>query len=108
MWWTRERRRAKGSQGGLNLVSDLEDAQDERRFERTAKPCGPDTRCWCQVGGDNFNPTGSKCRLHPPTTVTRRIRRRGERGISRKAATQGMPGASAEPVCSCAPFSICV
>jgi hypothetical protein len=36
-----------------------------------------------------------------PTTVTRRIRRRGEHGISRKAITQGMPGASAEPVCSC-------
>jgi hypothetical protein len=45
---------------------------------------------------------GLKCRLHPPTTVTRRIRRRGERGISRKTITQGMPGASAEPVCSCA------
>jgi hypothetical protein len=32
-------------------------------FERTAKPCGPDTRCWCQVGGDKFNPTGltSRC-----------------------------------------------
>ena len=40
--------------------------------------------------------------LNPPTTVARRIRRRGEHGISRKAITQGMPGASAEPVCSCA------
>ncbi len=20
---------------------------DERRFSRTAKPCGPGTRCWC-------------------------------------------------------------
>ena len=40
----------------------------------------------------------------PPTTVTRRIRRRGEQGISRQAITQGMPGASAEPVCSGAPF----
>ena len=45
---------------------------------------------------------GSNRRKNPPTTVTRRIRRRGEHGISRKAATQGMPGASAEPVCSCA------
>ena len=51
---------------------------------------------------------GLNDRQNPPTTVTRRIRRRGERGISHKAATQGMPGASAEPVCSCAPFSICV
>jgi hypothetical protein len=38
---------------------------------------------------------------NPPTTVTRRIRRRGEHGISCKAITQGMPDASAEPVCSC-------
>jgi hypothetical protein len=39
--------------------------------------------------------------------VTKRIRRRGEHGISRKAITQGMPDASAEPVGSCAhPLSI--
>ena len=25
---------------------------------RTAKPCGPDTRCWCQVGGGMSSPTG--------------------------------------------------
>jgi hypothetical protein len=29
--------------------------------------------------------------IDPLTTVTRRIRRRGERGISRKAIAQGMP-----------------
>ena len=40
--------------------------------------------------------------IKPAATVTRRIRRRGEHGISRKAITQGMPDASAEPVCSCA------
>jgi hypothetical protein len=27
--------------------------------KRTAKPCGPDTRCWCQAVGDEFDPTGS-------------------------------------------------
>jgi hypothetical protein len=26
---------------------------------RTAKPCGPGTRCWCQVGGGDVIPTGS-------------------------------------------------
>jgi hypothetical protein len=26
---------------------------------RTAKPCGPDTRCWCQAVGGEFDPTGS-------------------------------------------------
>src|SRR6266446_10603474 len=30
--------------------------------------------------------------LNPPATVTRRIRRRGERGISRKTIARGMPG----------------
>jgi hypothetical protein len=25
---------------------------------RTAKPCGPDTRCWCQIGGGFASPTG--------------------------------------------------
>jgi len=24
---------------------------DERRWWRMAKPCGPGTRCWCQVSG---------------------------------------------------------
>jgi hypothetical protein len=26
---------------------------------RTAKPCGPDTRSWCQAAGGEFDPTGS-------------------------------------------------
>jgi len=25
---------------------------------RTAKPCGPGTRCWCQAGGGEVDPTG--------------------------------------------------
>src|SRR4029077_18612681 len=25
--------------------------------KRTAKSCGPDTRCWCQVGGGDVSPT---------------------------------------------------
>ena len=40
--------------------------------------------------------------IKPAATVTRRIRRRGEHGISRKAIAQGMPECSAVPVCSCA------
>jgi hypothetical protein len=34
-------------------------ALDERRLLRTAKPCGPDTRCWCQAVGGDLDPTGS-------------------------------------------------
>jgi hypothetical protein len=77
-------------------------AQDERRqspakpfgedgWLRTAKACGPGTRCWCQVGGGFVGPTGFDKTANSPTTVTRRIRRRGERAISRKAIAQGMP-----------------
>jgi len=69
---------------------------------RTAKACGPGTRCWCQVGGGDVGPTGRGTTINPPATVTRRIRRRGGRAISRKAIAQGRPDASAEPVCSCA------
>jgi hypothetical protein len=31
-----------------------------RRLLRTAKPCGPGTRCWCQAGGGFLGPTGSR------------------------------------------------
>jgi len=43
------------SQGELNLVSGSGRA-GRTAFERTAKPCGPDTRCWCQVGGGELRP----------------------------------------------------
>ena len=57
------------SQGEMNLVSDFRRARRTALFStfakgggpvrrsfseggsRTAKPCGPGTRCWCQVGG---------------------------------------------------------
>src|SRR5450432_1015288 len=38
------------SQGEMNLVSEMRRAR-RRRFSRTVKPCGPGTRCWCQVSG---------------------------------------------------------
>src|SRR5260370_35852710 len=28
--------------------------------KRTAKPCGPDTRCWCHAVGGEIDPTGSE------------------------------------------------
>jgi hypothetical protein len=64
---------------------------------RTAKPCGPGTRCWCQVGGSDVGPTGLD-QPYSSTTVTRRIRRRGEQGISRKTIAQGNAGCSGVPV----------
>jgi hypothetical protein len=43
-------------------------------------------------------PNRARKTVNPPMTVTRRIRRRGERGISRKTIVQGMPECS---VCTC-------
>jgi hypothetical protein len=114
MRWTQRRRARTRSQGGFP-VSDHR-APDERRQSpveplgkdgrlRTAKPCGPGTRCWCQVGGGFLDPTGFGKTFNPPTTVTRRIRRRGEHGISRKAIAQGRRNAPTVPVCSCAFFA---
>jgi hypothetical protein len=48
-------------------------------------------------------PTGLDKTVNSPMTVTRRIRRRGERGISRKTIAQGMPGCSD---CTC--MLVCV
>jgi hypothetical protein len=100
MRWTRQRR-ARRMIAGRFAVSDHR-APDERRLSpakpsgedgwlRTAKPCGSGTRCWCQVGGGDVGPTGRDKTFNPPMTVTRGIRRRGERGISRKAIARGMP-----------------
>jgi hypothetical protein len=47
-------------------------------------------------------PTGCEHVANSSTTVTRRIRRRGEQGISRKAIAQGMSDCLRCPVCSCA------
>jgi hypothetical protein len=66
-------------------------------FERTAKPCGPDAPTLAFKFRANVR----------EAMVTTKPGHQGERGISRKTITQGMPGASAEPVCSCAhPLSI--
>jgi hypothetical protein len=73
---------------------------------RTAKPCGSGTRCWCQVGGGFGQPNRVRQSVNSPMTVTRRIRRRGEHGISRKTIAQGRRNAPTVPVCSCA-LSLC-
>jgi hypothetical protein len=97
----------KAIAGRIQTRERSTDAQDERRFLRTAKPCGPGTRCWCQVRGGFVSPTGSGKTVNPLTTVTRRIRRRGERGISRKAIAQGMPECS-DCTCMLVCVSLCM
>jgi len=88
------------SQGGLNRERwQARRTTDVLAYGKTAWSWHPllvssrRRRCEPNRGRKTFN---------PPATVTIRLRRRGERGISRKAITQGMPDASASPVCSCA------
>jgi hypothetical protein len=50
-----------------------------------------------------FGPNRARKTFNPPMTVTRRIRRRGERGISCKTIVQGMPECSD---CTC--MLVCV
>jgi len=114
MRWTRQRRARAVTQGGssLRVVS----GQPARRRtallpsssmlrwmgtkparslgedgSRTVKPCGPGTRCWCQVRGGEVGLNRVRSAINLRTTVTRRIRRRGERGVSRKTIAQGRP-----------------
>jgi len=75
---------------GRRRQSPVEPFGEDGRL-RTAKPCGPGTRCWCQVGGGFRAQPGFRKTANSSTTVTRRIRRRGERAISRKAIARGMP-----------------
>src|SRR5258705_5363782 len=49
---------------------------------RTAKPCGPGTRGWCQIGGGFASPTGSRKTVNSPMTEARGIRLPGELGIN--------------------------
>src|SRR5260370_26637789 len=55
MRWTRQRRRAIAIAGRVQLVSGSQ-ARGRTALSRTAKPCGPGTRCWCQVRGGEVGP----------------------------------------------------
>jgi hypothetical protein len=69
---------------------------------RTAKPCGPGTRCWCQAGGGASTQPGPNNPSIRRRRRQKRTRLRGELGISRKTIAQGMSDALRCPVCSCA------
>ena len=87
MRWTRQRRRARWSQGGL-----IRERSPARRTNGAG--CVRQNRVVpTPVAGakpaEAKSTQPSLISLNPPTTVTRRIRRRGEHGISRKAIAQG-------------------
>jgi hypothetical protein len=111
MRWTRQRRRARQSQGGF-IRERAAGAQTNGAKSGLVKasvgvhyPPKQLTKTGCvrqncvvlaPVAGVKSaevfaSPTGRDKTFNPPMTVTRRIRRRGERGISRKTIAQGMP-----------------
>jgi hypothetical protein len=115
MRWTRQCRRAMESQGRFKPVSGRQRARrtalnpPSLKLRRTGtKPveafgaggCVRQNRVvLAPVAGVKSaevlaSPTGRGKAINSPMTVTRGIRRRGERGISRKAIAQGMPGCS--------------
>jgi hypothetical protein len=65
-------------------------------LSRTAKACGPGTRCWCQAFAEDAS--GRPDIDASPISARRRrqegIRLRGERAISRQPTAQGRPGCS--------------
>jgi hypothetical protein len=89
MRWTRQRRRAQVIAGRVSRERYRRAGRTTPK--RTAKPCGPGTRCWCQTAGGEIDPTGFDSAIKPAATVTRRIRRRGEHDISRQTIARGMP-----------------
>jgi hypothetical protein len=104
MRWTRQRRRALESQGGLRSVSDQAARRrtapkpGEAFWRRRVAAYGKTVWSWHPLlvsnRGRHVDPTGCRHVANLPTTVTRRIRRRGERAISRKTIAQGMPECS--------------
>jgi hypothetical protein len=89
MRWTQTRRREAVLQGEF-LVSDA-GAQDERRRRVRQKRVVLAPVAGVKSAEVLVSPTGFGKTVNSPMTVTRRIRRRGERAISRKTIAQGMP-----------------
>ena len=105
MRWTRERRRARAIAGRVEPRERTAGAHDERRLSVRQNHVVPTPVAGAKSAESELRPDRAEQAVaNLPATVTRRIRRRGERGISRQTIAQGMPDASAEPVCSCAHF----
>jgi hypothetical protein len=101
MRWTRQRRVRTGSQGRLRSVSGR-----PARQTNGADAYGKTVWSWHPLLVSSrrrcCEPNRARKTFNPLTTVTRRIRRRGEHGISRKTIAQGRRNAPTVPVCSCA------
>ena len=103
MRWTRQRRRANGGAGQAFTARERStgaQTNDADAYGKTVWSRHPllVPSCRWRVRSDRIGGSAIK----PAATVTRRIRRRGERGISRKTIAQGRRNAPTVPVCSCA------
>jgi len=89
MRWTRQRRRARRSQGEQNSWA-VDRTQDDGAGCVRQNRVVPTPVAGVKLSvAKSIRPGRSAAK--PAATVTRRIRRRGERGISRKTIAQGMP-----------------
>jgi hypothetical protein len=55
--WTRQRQAREGVRRAV--IRERARRAGRTALKRTAKPCGPDTRGWCQAAGGEVDPTGS-------------------------------------------------
>jgi hypothetical protein len=101
MRWTQRRRARTRSQGG-SPVSDHR-APDERRQSVRQNRVVLAPVAGVKSAEVLVSPTGFGKTINSPMTVTRRIRRRGEHGISRKTIVRGTPECSD---CTC--MLVCV
>ena len=70
--------------GRAKLVSDSIERARRTALLRTAKACGPGTRCWCQVWRRRALPNRvSETSFNPQATVAKGTRHRGEHEVSR-------------------------
>ena len=99
-------RRLVPSQRGVSWSSRNVGAgcDGRRRYRKTSGTDADGKAVW------SWRPTlaSSPLEFIHRATVANKPDHRGERGISRKPLRRGCPGASAEPVCSCAPLLLCV
>jgi hypothetical protein len=96
----------RGSVGAPEVIAGrvfVSDRPARRRtaLQRTAKSCGPGTRCWCQVSRRRYRPNrASDAPSIREATVAKRNSSPGRSRISRKTIAQGRPDDPAPPVVS--------
>src|SRR5206468_8469129 len=77
MWWTRQRQAREVARRAV--IRERVQRAGRTALKRTAKPCSPDTRGWCQAAGGAFDRTGS---IEPSS----RQRWRQDEFVSRESA----------------------